>query len=533
MKEFKTMVVAAISLINFSFLGILGGVVLLELIVSFRWPVTHDSTFLHYVAYLINEEGFLPYRDIFEFNMPGTYLIHMAIGKTLGYENHAFHIASVIWISLLSVVTWQLMRPAGRTASFGSIILFLLLYLKGGPHMILQRDAIAVLPIALAALMTVRYPTSSNHKLILTLIGICFGFAATIKPHFLIGLPAVILYLATATTAPITLKTLITSCLSKSIPVTAGATIIIAIPFFWLWRIDAIESFIELYTQYVPFYVELSGDVQFREPAERLTFAFSQFFKFGRSPWLYLTALVGVFLTFTPRSNAEAPHDSSNRRCALLLLALALLYSVYAAIGGKFWDYHWTTSKYFACLCTALIFSAPLKGESLLKVAATFAAIAITIATSFPNQYMAISQLFQSRPMMVYTHPQGGRVDQISDYLEEHLSPGETAQPLDWITGAVQAMLQSKTPNATRFITDFQFYHHVSDPYIRNLRSQFIEQLVREMPTLIIDMKTKTKVSGEGVSYAFPELNQFVESNYEIVFEGEGYSILRRMGIGE
>jgi len=49
---------------------------------SLAWPLVHDSAIMHYVAWLISQ-GAVPYRDAFDMNMPGVYLIHLVV-LTLG-----------------------------------------------------------------------------------------------------------------------------------------------------------------------------------------------------------------------------------------------------------------------------------------------------------------------------------------------------------------------------------------------------------------------------------------------------------------
>lgn len=108
---------------------------------------------MHYVAYLINEHNFVPYRDIFEVNMPGTYLFHIAIGKLFGYSDFAFRIVDIIWIIATLTVTWLVMKPAGQITAMASCLLFGNIYLSFGPSLSLQRDVIAILPIAIAFLI--------------------------------------------------------------------------------------------------------------------------------------------------------------------------------------------------------------------------------------------------------------------------------------------------------------------------------------------------------------------------------------------
>ncbi|MGH7277466.1 MAG: hypothetical protein ACREJG_02160, partial [Candidatus Rokuibacteriota bacterium] len=50
---------------------------------SRAWPLVHDAPIMHYIAWRIGE-GAMPYRDLFDMNFPGTYLLHLAVLRTLG-----------------------------------------------------------------------------------------------------------------------------------------------------------------------------------------------------------------------------------------------------------------------------------------------------------------------------------------------------------------------------------------------------------------------------------------------------------------
>jgi hypothetical protein len=45
---------------------------------SRAWPLIHDAPLMHYVAWLIDQGG-VPYRDAFDMNLPGVYLLHLAV----------------------------------------------------------------------------------------------------------------------------------------------------------------------------------------------------------------------------------------------------------------------------------------------------------------------------------------------------------------------------------------------------------------------------------------------------------------------
>jgi hypothetical protein len=42
---------------------------------SLGWPLIHDAPLFHYMGWLVGQ-GRVPYRDIFDMNLPGIYLLH-------------------------------------------------------------------------------------------------------------------------------------------------------------------------------------------------------------------------------------------------------------------------------------------------------------------------------------------------------------------------------------------------------------------------------------------------------------------------
>ena len=514
----------AVEGVKYLFLASLATVFLVELGLSLSWRLLSDSAFLHYVAYLINEHGFVPYRDIFEVNMPGTYLFHMAIGRMFGYSDFAFHMVDVAWLTATLTVTWFIMKPFGRLVASASCLLFGLIYLGAGPHMSLQRDFIAILPIATAILLVTRRKPNQSVNIIHFLLGILFALAALIKPHMAIGLPAMIIYNCIHdTNGSKSVKTLIKLCIAGGIFALVGFLSTLAIPFLWLWRIGALESFWNIFSSYVPLYLQMSGDFQFRGTFERLTDMLRSYRKFGGFDILLISSMFGVYIVLTKSMSAAI------KKLAILLLALVILYSISAAIGGKLWHYHWMQFAYFTCLCTAMIlFSSPsfqnLHSPIILPLLVFIVAVMMTVHPA----KVAVQQVFYGKQPA----PMDGRVDEITTYLNNHLSPTDKVQPLDWISGGTHAMLVSKAVVATPYITDFQFYHHVSTPYIQKLRRNLIEELNKEVPKFIIEVHVKPnikpKLSGLDTTYKFPELKEFIKQHYKKDYTGDGFDIFRR-----
>ena len=88
------------------------------------------------------------------------------------------------------------------------------------------------------------------------------------------------------------------------------------------------------------------------------------------------------------------------------------------------------------------------------------------------------------------------------------------------------AMLISEAVVATPYVYDYHFYHHVSEPYIRELRRRFMRRLVKEPPRFVIDVTAKPTVGGEDTTTEFPELSELIERRYSVAHAGDGFRIL-------
>src|SRR4029453_16820621 len=79
-------------------------------------------------------------------------------------------------------------------------------------------------------------------------------------------------------------------------------------------------------------------------------------------------------------------------------------------------------------------------------------------------------------------------------------------------------------------LRDFYFYHHVSDPYIQNLRKDFIEKFAAAKPRFVIRVLAEEKpwVKGPDTTRSFPELETILSTQYHVVKERDDYQILER-----
>lgn len=118
---------------------------------SLHWPIFHDAAIFHYVAWRISE-GAVPYRDIFEMNMPGVYLIHLACISIFGKSDFAFRIFDLLILvasgQLIAFMGWKHSR---LYAIFGALF-YMNFHLATGIIQAGQRDFF-VIPFLLLSLI--------------------------------------------------------------------------------------------------------------------------------------------------------------------------------------------------------------------------------------------------------------------------------------------------------------------------------------------------------------------------------------------
>ena len=350
-----------------------------------------------------------------------------------------------------------------------------------------------------------------------------------------IGLPALVIYscMQREYNSQSILK-FMQACFVGALLALSGLCVTLAAPFLWLWNIGSIESFWEVISSYIPLYAQMNLYHNFAYPLYRFKLSLILYLEFGGSEVLLLSSIFSSYYIWRERLLIEF------QRLSILLLSLTIIYSIYASISGRFLPYHWIPYIYFACLCTGLILATPFSqkmGNNRSRLIPIFVFILIFVVTTRPVD--PIFRLPGTIPQLLdgYLPPaqplKDGRVDEIAAYLNTHLSTTDMVQPLDWDGGALHGMLLAKAVTATPYIYEFSLYHHVSTPYVQELRHDFIETLMKTMPTFIIDVYEKTKVSGIDTTYEFPKLEDFITRNYRKDYIGNGFNILKKSTIKE
>ena len=483
--------------------------------ISVQWPMEIDTPLLHYMAFAV-DSGVVPYRDLFVTSFPGAILAHLAIIRTVGTSDQAFMIVNLVWLIAVMFATWRGLAPLGRRVALAGGVLFGLIYMHGGAYIALQRDAVLILPIACATSLSLANQRRTTWRAIV--IGICFGLAATIKPHAAMGLPFVLWLGAYSESGA-------GAFIRRTAFAALGFALPLALAGGWIVSTGGWDAFAAMVAEYLPLHLELSGHHEELTGSARWLHLLKRTLAFGpESAWLIAT-IPGALIAIGTR----APTDRG-RRALRLFGVLALVYAFYPAIAGQFWNYHWLTFEYFAAQLAALCLLDPpkLRVNLALRLAPAFlliAAIFVSDAYDPPGlPEPPTPAMLASKERMSKRTAYHYRVAEISQFLKSELEPGDRVQPLDWVAGGVHAMLVAEAQIATPFASDYHFYHHVDHPFVIGLRDRFLSEMSATPPRFIVEIHDIPRPKGEG-SGEFQKLRRFIAKNYGAAKRGQNWTI--------
>lgn len=492
---------------------LLGSVLLVGLWDSLDWPYIHDTSLMLYAGWFIGQ-GAAPYRDLFDMNMPGTYLAMQALVAVFGWSDLGVRLGDLVCVSIIAIGTYGALRGAGRLPAVAASLLFPLWYLRGGPSVSLQREVLALAPLALM-LGLVESPTAARWRAFGT--GALTGLIVSIKPQLLLlALPVIVRLIARAR--------------GEGLGPTgrmflAGLSLPVAAVWIFLASHGSVGAFHDLATGYWPLYGQLNGDHQILTGGERLSYVIASTWE----GWHHRYAMLGLLGLGVGFANPRL------RGVVWTWTGLVAAGALYPALSGHFWVYHWVPLHYALLGAAALAFAPPVRSWSLLRAAQLSAAAATAIVVGYASaDAIAGARAGRTDNDVVLARDRvRGAPAEIGAFLQQHLLPGDQVQPIDWTGGAIHGMLTARAPLATRFMYDFHFYHHVDDPYIQRLRREFVRQLWSTRPRFVIDVFAKRPFPmGPRTSTEFPELRTFLETHYEVVHEGSTFRVLEWVNRG-
>jgi hypothetical protein len=454
---------------------------------SLGWPLIHDGPIMHYIAWRISE-GAVPYRDVFDMNFPGVYLVHLLVLTAVGTGDVAWRATDLTATAAASLCIGAFAAPWGRIAAVGGAAFFAVYHLASGAWNAGQRDFL-LCPLLLAGALGVARWAEGRGLTSLVAGGVALGAGTTIKPHavaFAVGMLAVVAIVARGRARR-----------GGLVGFVAGVAFVPLAVVAWLASVGALGAWREIILGYlVPLYsrVTRSGD----------------WFHYRWHPWI----AIGCALLITIGRLAWTWRAASVRHViALLGVAYGLLHFLGQRKG---WEYHLYPLAAFAAVLLFSEIQPFLTRRSVLGAVPLLASLgAMVVLLSVKGAEAADSSWIAVKER---------RVAALTRELSDTVGPDDHVQVLDTTDGGIHALLRLRLRTPTRFIYDFHFFHHMDEPGIRRLRAEFIDQLRARPPRAIVLWEAGWPIGGYDRVERFPGLAG-VLSGYTLARQGDGYRV--------
>jgi len=455
---------------------------------SLGWPLVHDAPLLHYVAWRIGE-GAVPYRDLFDMNFPGVYVLHLLVVRLLGTGDLAWRLFDLGWLAAAAAAVAALAWPWGRSAAATGALVFALYHLAGGAWQAGQRDFL-LCPLLLGGALGVARWTESRRRGALAWGGLAMGASMTLKPHTVLlaaalGVMVVVAAWRAGGGAPGAVAAFAAGVVVAPLAVVGWLAVAGALP---AWRAIVVDYL-------VPLYARLGRTTEWNV----------------YRGWLWIPLSAGALLSAGPlmaRGRFGARHAAAG---------LGAVYGVVHFAGqGKGWEYHlYPLAAFTVVLLVAGIPPAlarlrhPVAAALLLSVVLTVGLLA--------DKAAAVGGAGWERA-------KAARAARLAAELAARLRPGDTVQVLDTTGGGIHALLRLGVRQPTRFLYDFHFFHDPGHPTIQALRAELLRDLDARPPALIVVFEEGWPAGGYERLDAFPELAARL-ARYDLVQAGPGYRI--------
>ena len=441
---------------------------------SLRWPLIGDTAVMHYVAWRIHD-GAAPYRDLFDMNFPGTYLVHLAGIWLFG---HADAVVRGLDLAVLGLTLAGLAITLGRLgwmAPAAAGLIFWLYHLTGGPASALQRDYLQCLPLAWMTASAALYSRGGRIRW-LALGGASIGAAASVKPLSIVLLPV---FAGLAWSGSRVGRWTRLGAIMAGVMASMGAALT------WVWTAGGMDAFADIVWRYLPLYADFDRapilTILFRPAVVALT------------PW----AAMGALLLWGAR---RVDHVT-------IFLAAGVGFAVGSLlVQGKSFGYHGYPFVLFAGTLGAA--GLPL---ALGRKHWAVAFVGLLLVTSIGLGWRGIR--YADRGAAAEDR---ARVTTLAALVQPTLAQGRSVQMLDDVIGGLHTLYRLRAPHATRFLYDFHFFHHVSTPYIQNLRRQLLDELRASRPGVVVLFRHGQPVGGFDRLEGFPELADWLADGYQL-----------------
>jgi hypothetical protein len=489
---------------------------------SLEWPLIRDAPIMHYVAWLITQ-GEVPYRDVFDMNLPGVYLLHVGFLRVFGASPLGWRIVDLAWMLATASALFVYCRGfADRWSAAAAAALFALYHLADGPPQAGQRDYLLCIFLIAGAYGISRSWETGGRLAPAWWGGLAVGAGLTIKPF------PVFFWVACVAMAALAARRINKRAMvSVAGAFVAGSAIVPACVYGWLAVRGGLDAFVDILGRYLPLY----GQTDRASLQAAVSYAIYHLFpalEFGlRGERLLRLASIAAFLVFSGMLVAAPLRRGAGvrERFALIGLTYGVLHYF---IQGRAWPYHMYPMVLFFCVVMSIALTGdrqpslqPVewsrRRKALRPVALSFLVLAIA---GLGRRGLYGTEGINGTDVAGVEENQ--RVEEMVADLRAAVPSGDTVQIMDTKGWAIDALLRLHLRQPTRFIYDFHFFHHQGTPYIRNLREEFVTGVAAGRPAVILISPDYQRLA------EFPDFGALLARSYRVSVDNGHYRIYTR-----
>ncbi|MBX7255213.1 MAG: glycosyltransferase family 39 protein [Candidatus Hydrogenedentes bacterium] len=486
---------------------------------SLSWMTICDGPIFMYSGFLMDRFGMVPVRDFFTYNLIGTHVMFRWLYHIFGGSVMGIRIADATVMLLTMILMVRMLAPFGRRAGLAAALMLGLLQYFYYEHASLEREYLAMVPIALAVLSTTIW-FAGRPRLRMFMTGLFCGVLVTLKPHLAICGAALYGYLLFDRDASDEARS--TKWFSRALHVALWCSLGGIIPILWMIAYCVYYGILGEYMRTMTVFFPLHADINLWnrvfEPGERWPYLIKMVLSWR--PWgnflLATGTIAGVSLLIL--SPTTTPKE---RRLGYLYLGLLGAYMLYPAFSLRFYDYHYYPFWLFSCVWMGLCLKKWPEATPLRYRVFSLVLAAYVVGGLF---YTNVSEIKETPLELV--NP-AARTKRMTTWLAKRLKPGDTIQPIEWgFCGTIHAALETEAKVATRIVWGEGLFHHVSNPFVVDLRKGFVEELETAKPRFILRSEMDVEfIKGRDCSSNFPELDAFLRREYFLALESKDFSI--------
>lgn len=473
------------------------GIILIQ---SLSWPFILDASFLHYIAWLITQ-GAVPYRDIFDMNLPGTYIVHAVVIKLLGKSDFAFRIFDIGCLFLIALIACAFTKKSGRINACLAAGFFCAFHFYNGNLYCGQRDYVVLLFIMSALYFFVLYLEKDFNRFFLVIAGLLLGYGICIKPFCAFWVPAIAVIIFFYNSPGRSKKTFDLLLFGLSATVPAGVFLC------WLAVIDGLHDFIEIYTQYIPqFYMKM----RFAQRFSMLNVSFLGF------------PVVWMLIVVTGSSVFSALEQKKTDIRGILLL-LGVVFGLISYIAQDKDNFYHLYPVIFFVFLLGLYSIGPYR-----RPGAVFQMLLIIVMLYIGSglSYYSIKHALASEWKFVW-YPD--YMTSLDNDLHGRIEPPDMIQRFEYEMPGTKILLKRGIRQPTRYLSDTFLFFEIDHPVTQKIRREFLTDLLENPPVLLVVSKNGWPLDGYERLETFPELFDWISKQYILDIERPWYRIYKRL----